>query len=136
MKTRRHRAAGLAAALAAMVLLSLGCTCCRWSGGTAIAASEQFRYAGKLEQVLRAPLADVHGAVADILRAERLPLLEEQSDAVSGRLKTRLPDGALLSVELEALGDQHTRVTIRPGLKEDERTAADFLDRVCARLLR
>jgi len=122
-------------ALAAMLCVAaaaLACGCSQLGGGRAgpTGAWPSLYYRGKLEQTLEFDLAEVHHASLSALKEMALPILEDRADRLSAHLGSALPAGEPLAIDLEALGEMHTRVTIRAGLAGDRDRAARVLSAI------
>ena len=102
--------------------------------GASVEAGPELFYYGKLEQVLRAPLPEVHEASVRVIREMVSELIEERADSRSAHLSSKSPDGEPLWVDLEALGEEQTRITIRAGLSGDEDRERYILTRIKKRL--
>ena len=122
---------GACAAWTAVVLAFAigGCAC--WAPKPE--AGRPIQYGSRVEQVLRVPMPKVYAATSEVLQQQRLPVLEERSDVLSARLKSRFPDGTAVTVELEALGDVHTRAIVTVTLKEQQHRASGLLQQIAER---
>ena len=84
-------------------------------------------YRGKLEQILKAPLARTHEATVQAIKERKLPVMEDSVNEISGRVRSRAADGEPILITLEALGDKYTRVQVRVGLVGDKKRATAFM---------
>ena len=119
-------------AMLCVAAVALACGCSQFGGGRAapVGAWPSLYYRGRLEQTLQSGLAEVHQASLSALKEMALPVLEDRADRLSAHLGSALSDGEPLAIDLEALGEMHTRVTIRAGLAGDRDRAARVLSAI------
>ena len=127
----------LGQAMLCVVMSALLCGCCllQDSGaGLPPPGPPVYWYEGKLEQTLEARLADVHTASIRALEDISLPVIEDRADRISAHVRSAYPDSEPVVIDLAALGEHYTRVTVRVGLAGDRERAGYVLSRIRAYL--
>ena len=115
-----------AAVLAVTMLAASGCF---WLVvGAAAGGSAAVYYQGRLQQSLGADVATCRKAAESTLADLKLPVLQSRADAVTGHLESEYSDGKHVWIDLESVGPNITKVTIRVGLMGDQARSVTILE--------
>jgi len=77
---------------------------------------------GKLQEEVRAPLPRVHRATLVALKDLELPTLEEKRDKVTAKIRSQFADGKKVLIDIQAITDSSSRITIRVGFGDKSRS--------------
>ena len=118
-----------------MAMLALcGCPLLLVGGGAVAGGGAAVYYRGRLRETLNAPLPQARKAAAGALEDLELPVLVDKADSLTGRLESRYADGKDVRIDLKAVVDTHTEVTIRVGTFGDKERAVAILHKMKNRL--
>ena len=96
-------------------------------GGAAGAGSVVY-IKGQLKEDMAASVPRVHDASISALKGLNLPIIEDNHDKLSAKIKSRFANGDDVWVEIESVTAESSKITIRVGILGDERKARQILD--------
>lgn len=96
-------------------------------GGAAGAGSVVY-IKGQLKQDMGASVPRVHDASISALKGLNLPIIEDNHDKLSAKIKSRFANGDDVWIEIESVTAESSKITIRVGILGDERKARQILD--------
>jgi hypothetical protein len=98
-------------------------------GGAAGAGSIVY-IKGQLKEEMSASVTAVHNASISTLKEFNLPVIEDNHDKLSAKIKSRFADGQDVWIEIESVTAESCKMTIRVGIMGDERKSRQLLDAV------
>ncbi len=110
------------------LILASGSGCVALAVGAAGGAAGTAYVMGKLTEELDVPVHRTHEAVVAAFRDLDLVILENQADKLTAHVEGEFTDGKQVWVDIEALPEEKSKVTIRVGLVGDESRARQILD--------
>ena len=122
----------LAIAIAVTSLAASGCLAA--AAGAAVGAGTYAYVRGDLEATLASPLDEVWGATLEAVRDLGFAVREQAQDQLSARLVAAQVRGGDVSIRLERVGENATKVNIRVGTFGDEATSRLVLREIGERL--
>ena len=113
------------------VLLAMQMTGCAalLVGGAAGAGSVVY-VKGQLKENMNASVSRTHDACIYALRELKLPVIEDNHDRLSARIKSQVANGSDVWIEIESLGTEASKVTVRVGIMGDEPKSRQILDAI------
>jgi hypothetical protein len=96
-------------------------------GGAAGAGSVVY-VKGQLKEDRAACVPRVHDASISTLKELNLPIIEDNHDKLSARIKSRFADGSDVWIEIESVTAESSKITIRVGILGDEHKSRQILD--------
>jgi hypothetical protein len=96
-------------------------------GGAAGAGSVVY-VKGQLHEDVKASVSRVHEASVSTLRELKLPIIEDNHDSLSAKIKSRFADGSDVWIQIESLAAESSKITIRVGILGDEYKSRQILD--------
>lgn len=126
----RHLGRCAVHALLGMALL-FGCSACAAlvigaAGGTAGAVY----VLGKLQEEVNHLVPTVHQATVEALKDLDLPIRENRGDKLTAHLESEFADDKHVWIDLDAIGDSRTKLTIRVGIIGDEVRSRRILEAI------
>lgn len=85
---------------------------------------------GELHEDINAPATRVHHASVLALRELELPVIENNHDRQSAKMKSKFSSGEDIWIDIESVTAESSKVTIRVGLMGDENKARIILDKI------
>lgn len=119
---------------AALVAVAGGCLAAAAAGGAAAGAGAATYYVGKIQETFDAPVAKVYDAAVATLQQQGLELAVQKQDNVTGHLESEYADGKHVWIDMEALPEGGTKVSVRVGLMPDKDRAKTILDGIRKKL--
>ncbi len=119
-----------------VILLSFLCLTIQLSGcaalllGGAAGAGSVVYVKGQLKDTMRAPVTTVHTASIAALKELGLPVIEDNHDSLSAKIKSRFADGQDVWIDIEYGTVESSRITIRVGIVGDEVKSRQILDSI------
>jgi RNase adaptor protein for sRNA GlmZ degradation len=110
------------------LILASGSGCVALAVGAAGGAAGTAYVMGKLTEELDVPVRRTHEAVVAAFRDLDLVILENQADKLIAHVAGEFTDGEQVWVDIEALPEEKSKVTIRVGLVGGESRARRILD--------
>jgi Protein of unknown function (DUF3568) len=102
-------------------------------GGAAGAGSVVY-IKGQLKEDMAASVPRVHDASISALKELSLPIIEDNHDKLSAKIKSRFADGHDVWIEIESVTAESSKLTIRVGILGDENKARQILNGIHKRL--
>ena len=96
-------------------------------GGAAGAGSVVY-VKGQLKEDMSASVPAVHNASISALKDLNLPIIEDNHDKLSAKIKSKFADGQDVWIEIESVTAESSKITIRVGILGDERRSRQILD--------
>jgi len=96
-------------------------------GGAAGAGSVVY-IKGQLKEDMAASVPRVHDASISTLKELNLPIIEDNHDKLSAKIKSRFASGDDVWVEIESVTAESSKITIRVGILGDEHKSRQILD--------
>ncbi len=103
------------------------------AGGAAGAGSVVY-VKGQLKDTVNAPVTAVHSAASATLKELSLPIIQDNHDTLSARMKSRFADGQDVWIEVDYVTLESSRITVRVGIIGDERKSRQILDGIYKQL--
>ena len=72
----------------------------------------------------------VHTATLAALKELELPVIEDKKDQMSAKIESRFADGKTVWIDIDAVTNDSSKVTIRVGTFGDEVRSRKILDRI------
>jgi hypothetical protein len=123
-----------AAAVVAVALLASGCQLLLLGGAAGAGAGAASYYLGKLEKTVEYDVPETHEAAVSALKSMELPVMQDRSDRISAHVESEFADGKPVWIDIEATGENDSRITIRVGYVGDRDRAMRILDAMEDRL--
>jgi len=98
-------------------------------GGAAGAGSVVY-IKGQLKENVDASVSRTHDASISALKELKLPIIEDNHDRLSARIKSQAANGSDVWIEIESLGSESSKVTVRVGIMGDEPKSRQILDAI------
>lgn len=111
-----------------LVLQSAGCVAVV-AGGAAGAGTVVY-FKGQLEEEIKAPVPAAHKAVMSALWDLKLPVLEDNHDSLTAKMKSKLANGTDVWITIDSVAGNASKVTIRVGMFGDEEKSRMILDAI------
>jgi hypothetical protein len=99
-------------------------------GAAAGAASGVVWVQGRLQKELDYPAGRVHGAAVSTVKKLGLKVTEDKSDQVSSKVQADFADGTHCWIDVEALTNKRSRITIRVGVMGNKTRSQVLLDEI------
>ena len=96
-------------------------------GGAAGAGSVVY-VKGQLKEDIAVNVTAVHGASISALKNLNLPIIEDNYDKLSARIKSRFASGEDVWIDIESITTESSRITIRVGILGDQNKSRQILD--------
>ena len=96
-------------------------------GGAAGAGSVVY-VKGQLKENMTAPVAAVHNASISALKELNLPIIEDNKDKLSAKIKSKVANGDDVWIEIESVTAESSKITIRVGILGDQQKSRQILD--------
>ena len=110
-----------------LILACLCSGCVALAVGAAGGVAGAVYVMGKLQEEVPYPIATVHEATLQGLRDLDLPVAEDKADKLAAHVESKLADGTHVWVDLDAVADSRTKLTIRVGVVGDESRSRKIL---------
>jgi len=94
--------------------------CVALVAGGAAGAGTVVYFKGQLDEEIRAPEAKVYSASISALRELRLPVLEDDHDSFTAKIKSKLANGKDVWISMESVTGGSSKIAIRVGIFGDE----------------
>ena len=121
MKRRRRYNPAQTVALATCALVGLTCSgCFALAVGAAGGAAGAVYMLGKLTDEVPHDVSVVHAAASDALNDLGLKPSEDRADKLTARIKSEFADGTNVWIDMQSIGDDRTKLTVRVGVTGDE----------------
>ena len=96
-------------------------------GGAAGAGSVVY-VKGQLKEDMSASVPAVHNASISALKDLNLPIIEDNHDNLSAKIKSKSADGQDVWIEIESVTAESSKITIRVGVMGDKNKSRQILD--------
>jgi hypothetical protein len=96
-------------------------------GGAAGAGSVVY-VKGQLKEDIAASVPAVHKASISALKDLNLPIIEDDHDKLSAKIKSRFANGDSVWIEIESVTAESSKITIRVGALGDQYKSRQILD--------
>ena len=83
---------------------------------------------GQLKEDMSASVPTVHNASISTLKDLNLPIIEDNHDKLSAKIKSRFADGNYVWIEIDSVTAESSKLTIRVGILGDEHKSRQILD--------
>lgn len=123
-----------AAAVVAVALLASGCQLLLLGGAAGAGAGAASYYLGKLEKTVGYDVPETHEAAVSALKSMEMPIMQDRSDRISAHVESEFADGKPVWIDIEASGENDSRITVRVGYVGDKDRAMRILDAMEERL--
>ncbi|MEF8788034.1 MAG: DUF3568 family protein [Planctomycetota bacterium] len=124
----------LVAATLVVAVAASGCELLLLGGAAGAGAGAASYYMGRLEKTVPHDVPETHDAAVAALKDLGLPILQERSDQVSSHIESEFADEKRVWIDIEAVADSSSDVTIRVGYLGDRSRALRILDTMEERL--
>jgi hypothetical protein len=117
--------------LFSFLIIATGLTGCiaLLAGGAAGAGSAVY-IKGQLKEDFSVSVATAHTASVAALKELNLPIIEDNFDKLTAKMKSRFADGNDVWIDIEYITLESSKLTIRVGILGDERKARQILDAI------
>ncbi len=85
---------------------------------------------GQLNENMNASVSRVHGASISALGDLKLPIIEDNHDRLSAKIKSQFADGSDVWIEIESVTSESSKITVRVGVTGDEGKSRQILDAI------
>ena len=110
-----------AVAMTTCALVGLTCSgCFALAVGAAGGAAGAVYMLGKLTDEVPHDVSVVHAAASDALNDLGLKPSEDRADKLTAHIKSEFADGTNIWIDMQSIGDDRTKLTVRVGVTGDE----------------
>ncbi|MGD0885014.1 MAG: DUF3568 family protein [Thermodesulfovibrionales bacterium] len=107
--------------LLSFVLLAVQLSgCVALVAGGAAGAGTVVYVKGQLNEDLNAPVSKVYDASLAALKELELPIIEDNHDSLSAKIKSKFADGDDVWIQIESVTAESSKITLRVGIMGDE----------------
>jgi hypothetical protein len=85
---------------------------------------------GQLNENMNASASRVHDASISALDELKLPIIEDNHDRLSAKIKSRFADGSDVWIEIQSVTSESSKITVRVGVVGDEGKSRQILDAI------
>ena len=120
-KRVRHYYSGKGIAIAACAMIGLTCSgCFALAVGVAGGAAGAVYVLGKLTDEVNYDVPVVHAAATQAMSELGLKPSEDRADKLTAHIKSEFADGTNVWTDMQSIGDDRTKLTVRVGVTGDE----------------
>lgn len=114
----------------AVLFAVYGAGCAAFVAGGAIGGGGAVYIKGQVEETFNKPVHRVHGATLAALRELNMPLFEDTHDNTSAKIKSKVASGEDVWIDISALSNTDSKVTVRVGIMGDQGKSMAILNTV------
>jgi uncharacterized protein YceK len=89
---------------------------------------------GQLNEDMNAPVSNVYDASLAALKELDLPIIEDNHDTLSAKIKSKFADGDDVWIQIESLSAESSKITIRVGIMGDEYKSRKIINAIHSHL--
>ncbi len=113
-----------------MLLAVQSAGCVALVAGGAAGAGTVAYFKGQLDEEIKAPEAKVYAASISALRELKLPVIEDNHDNFTAKIKSKLANGKDIWISVESVTGGTSKITIRVGIFGDEEKSRMLSDAI------
>ncbi len=114
----------------AVLFAIYGAGCVAFVAGGAIGGGAAVYVKGQMDETFNKPVHKVHNATLAALRELNMPLFEDTHDNTSAKIKSKVVSGEDVWIEISALSNTDSKVTVRVGIMGDEGKSSAILNTI------
>jgi hypothetical protein len=117
--------------LLSLVLLTMHLVgCAAVVVGGAAGAGTVVYVKGQLNEDINASVSKVYDASLSALKELELPIIEDNHDTLSAKIKSKFADGDDVWIQIESVTAESSKITIRVGVMGDENKSRRIIDAI------
>lgn len=114
----------------AVLFAVYGAGCAAFLVGGAIGGGTAVYIKGQMEETFNKPVHGVHEATLAALKELNMPVVEDTHDNTSAKIKSKVASGEDVWIDISALSNTDSKVTVRVGIMGDEGKSTAILNTI------